>query len=468
MNKKKDLLKNTIMLFLGKCCTQFISFFLLPLYTSILTTKDYGLADLITTYIYLLVPVLSLQLESSVFRFLIDKRNDEEEKNRIISSTIIGTLIMIIITILISIIIYQFFKIEYFLLIILNIIVNIFSNVFLQITRGLGDNKKYTVGTTLIGSTNVIFNVIFLVILKYSIEGIFLSSFISNLICIIYLLFTIKIFKYFNIKKCNKKLLKSLLKYSLPLIPNGIAWWVINTSDRTIITLFLGSSFNGIYAVSTKFSNLYINLYNIFHIAWVETASLNINSKDRNEFFTDIINAVLKLFCSICLLAIAILPFIFKYLVNVEYSEAYLYIPILLIATLFNVVINLFSVIYIALKLTKEIMKTSILSAILNIIFNLMFIKILGLYASSLSTLLSFLILMIYRYFNIKKYINLKFDKKFILEVSLIFIIILLMYYKNILIGNIISLIIVIIYSFIINKEILKKIIYLLKKKVGV
>ena len=72
MNKKKQLAKNTIIIFIGKVCTQLISFFLLPLYTGYLKTSEYGIVDLITTYITLLVPIITLELEMSIFRYLVE------------------------------------------------------------------------------------------------------------------------------------------------------------------------------------------------------------------------------------------------------------------------------------------------------------------------------------------------------------------------------------------------------------
>ena len=60
MSKKSALMKNTMIIFCGKVCTQLISFFLLPLYTGYLSTGDYGVVDLITTYVTLLVPIISL------------------------------------------------------------------------------------------------------------------------------------------------------------------------------------------------------------------------------------------------------------------------------------------------------------------------------------------------------------------------------------------------------------------------
>ena len=78
MSRSKEFTKNTLLLFIGKFTTQFISFFLLPLYTRYLITYDYGYVDLIQTYISLFVPVLILRIDSAIFRFLIEKRNDKE------------------------------------------------------------------------------------------------------------------------------------------------------------------------------------------------------------------------------------------------------------------------------------------------------------------------------------------------------------------------------------------------------
>ena len=86
MNKKKQLAKNTLIIFMGKVCTQLISFLLLPLYTGCLSTKEYGLVDLIQTYVTLLVPIITLELEMSVFRYLIDSRGKEQDNKKVLSN----------------------------------------------------------------------------------------------------------------------------------------------------------------------------------------------------------------------------------------------------------------------------------------------------------------------------------------------------------------------------------------------
>ena len=74
MNREKQLIKNTAIITIGKICTQMISFFLLPLYTAILTAEEYGIVDLLNTLVSLLIPIITFQIEQALFRYLIDAR----------------------------------------------------------------------------------------------------------------------------------------------------------------------------------------------------------------------------------------------------------------------------------------------------------------------------------------------------------------------------------------------------------
>ena len=86
MNRNNEFIKNTIILLLGKFTTQFMSLLLLPIYTHYLLTEEYGAVDLLQTYITLFVPILTLKVDSASFRFLIDNRYKEKEKNIIINN----------------------------------------------------------------------------------------------------------------------------------------------------------------------------------------------------------------------------------------------------------------------------------------------------------------------------------------------------------------------------------------------
>ena len=459
--------KNTLILLLGKFCTQFISFLLLPVFTRYLISSDYGYVDLLQTYMSLFVPVLILRIDSAVFRYLIDERNKKNDASETITNSLIISFISTILVIGIYIILFKFVNIKYLELLCINIIVIIFSSVMLQIARGFGNNIDYSISSIIAGITNLMINLILIIKFNADASSIFVSSIISNLACIIYLAYKLKIFRYFSTKTINKQKLKRMLKYSLPMIPNALSWWIINISDRSIISLILGISFNGIYTVSCKISNILNNIFSIFNMSWTETASLHINDKDKENFFSEMINKIFILFSCIGLLIIAILPLLYNILIGREYLNSYEYIPILVFAGNWNVLSWLLGGIYIAKKETKMVAKTTIYSAIINIIVHFLLIKHIRLYAACLSTLVSYLLLAVYRLYDVKKYVDIKLQFKKVLIVMFSYILMFIIYYsrKNVYIT--IGLIYSVTLSVVMNKIVIKELKKIIKNKVG-
>lgn len=466
MNKKKQLAKNTMIIFLGKVCTQLISFFLLPLYTGYLATSEYGKVDLITTYVTLLVPLITLELEMSIFRWLVDSRKDKDKTKELISNNFSVLGIGLTIFTILYLIVTSFWHLEYRWLILVDIIICTISGNFLQIARGFGKTVDYSISCILTGLTTILSNIVLIVFMGMKADGMIISMALANGVCSLYLFLRLKLYKMINPKLTNKKLIKEMNAYSIPLIPNGVSWWIVNVSDRTIIKVVLGSAANGLYAVSNKFPTILSSLLGIFNLSWSESAALHIDSPDRDEFFSDICNTVVKLFTSLGVGMIACMPFIFPILINFKYDEAFYYIPILVLGSVFNVLICLYSAIYIAKKMTKQVASTSVIGAIINILINVVLIKYIGLYAASISTAISYFVMMIYRHIDLKKYINIKFEKNLLLKTILIYTFAIIIYYQRNILFDIISLIIVVIYCFSLNKNLLKSTLYSLKNKI--
>lgn len=468
MEREKKLIKNTIIVAIGQICTKFISFFLLPLYTTLLSTEEYGIVDLLNTYISLLLPIIFLQIDQAIFRLLIDTRDNKNTKNKeeLISSAMFFIICQSAVYLLIFTIISRFINNEYKFFLATNVIAAIFSSTFLQISRGLGDNMTYSIGSLVAGAGGVILNVIFIAVLHYGAYGMLIATLISNIACTIFVCICKKVYKYIRIKNVRIIRLKNLLTYSVPLIPNTLSWWIVNASDRTIIKLLLNVSFNGIYSAANKFSTICITFFSIFNLTWTESAAVHYKDEDSSEYFSKTFNTTIELFSCICLLVIAIMPFIFKLLIRGEgYADAYYQIPILMIATIFNIAVALFGSVYIAQKKSKEIAKTSIYSAIINIAINLIGIKFIGLYAASMSTLIAYLSMTIYRYFDVQKYVRIKLLYNKIMIIIVILIIDCLAYYlRNMQICSI-AFFITVIVSIYLNYNISIFIIKTVKKK---
>ena len=451
MSKGKDLAKNTAIVSIGKICTQLITFLLLPVYTAVLSNEEYGVVDLLNTLTSLLLPIVTLQIEQGLFRYLIDCRENNEKQIKLITTIIRFMIIQSIACIVIFLCVSPFIHNEYKYFLMANLLMGIFSSLLLQICRGLGDNATYAIGSFITGAFTVVLNVIFIVAFRWGAYGMLGATAISNFICAVYIFLKRKIYKYIKPKQFDKKILKEIIKYSVPLIPNMISWWIVSASDRTIISAVIGIAQNGIYSAANKFSGVFTTLYSVFNLTWTESASININSEDRDEFFSKILDFVIRFFGCLCLGTIAVMPFAFNILINEKFAEAYYQIPILILGSVFNILVSFVGSIYVAKKLTKEIAKTSIISAVINIFVNIALIKSIGLYAASISTVIAYALMFIYRWIDVKKYVKFNVNKILMFALTIMYGITIFTYYlKNSMI-SVVVLVIVVVFAVIAN-----------------
>ena len=454
MSREKNLAKNTIIITIGKICTQLITFFLLPLYTGILSTEEYGAVDLLNTLVSLLLPIVTFQVEQAVFRELIEVRGKKDKESRIISSAVITVIFQCIVYLVIFALISPFINNHYKFFLATNVVANIFLSLLLQIARGFGDNKKYAFASFISALSTIIFNVLFLVVIKLGANGMLLGTMLGQIVATIYLFISLKLYKYLKVKDYKKEVIKSLWKYSLPLIPNAISWWVFNASDRVIASAFLGVDQNGILAASLKFSTVFITFYNIFNMSWTESISIAIKDDDVSDYFNKMFNIILKLFTALAIGMIACMPFVFPIMINEKFSVGYGLVPISIIGSLFNVVVGLVSVIYVAKKNTKAIASTSIVSAVINIIVHLVLIKFIGLYAAVISTFMAFFIMSIYRLIDVsKRYFKIKIDMKFVIQSLIALIFVFVSYYINNIYLNVFVVLFAVLFAIYINKD---------------
>ena len=455
MSKESKLIKNTIIIAIGNMCTKCISFFMLPLYTSILSTIEYGTIDLIGTYTSLLVIIMTLQFEQGMFRYLVENRKDKKKQKRYITVTYIFITFICVLFIISSFLIFQLIDYKYANYLIFSVVIGTINSITLQVPRGLGDNTTYAISSFLSGSLNVILNVILVAILRLGVEGMLISNIIALLVSIIYIVLRVNLYQLIQISFLQKEYIMVLIKYSFPLIPYTLCWWIIGASDRMIIKLFLGTSYNGIYAAAYKFPTLFSMITNIFQVSWTESAAENVDIQERDEYYSKIFDKMIRLYSSANMGLIAIMPFLFNFLIGKNFLEAYYYIPILLCAAFFNAISALYGSLYFAFKETKKISVTTILAALINFTVNLCLISQIGLYAAAISSLVAYIVITIIRYFDIKSMIGLKLSRKYLISEMIIYIPILIGYYFGNEIIQFLILICVVIVCIIRNKVII-------------
>ena len=464
-NRGKDLAVNTIIIGIGKFSTQIVSFLLLPLYTSILTTEEYGIYDLIVTVSTFLLPIITLLMQESMFRFLIDCNDDEEKKN-VISQTILYVFISTLFSVILAYILNIFVKIPYLLVGIIYIGTSILSELRNALVRGLGKLKLYTLINFISSLIHILLNIVLIAVYRWGVYGLLISGIASNIICSLVIFMKLKIHKYISIKSYDKKLMKKMIKYSIPLVPNNLSWAIVNLSDRLVISSLIGTAANGIYSMAYKFPNLMNTIYGFFYTAWKESSAKAVNDEDKDMFFNQIFNMLTRAMFSVSVGIIVCMPLIFNIFIKEAYNESYLYIPILVISMYYNNMSGYYGGIFEAYKDTKIMGTTTVVGAIINLLINILLIKFIGIYAAALSTLVSCIIIFYYRKFNVKKYV--KLNGEFDILGYVILTITLILYYtnSNIMI-KILNFVIVCIYAIFNNKEVILKISKPILKKIN-
>lgn len=455
MNQKKQLLVNTIIIAIGKLSTQVISFLLLPLYTSKLTPSEYGTYDLLVTISTFLLPIITMLMEESMFRFLIDAE-DFKAKKKVITATIFYTTVGALVFCLISGIVLAIMKYEYAAVFILFILSNIILGLSNALARGMGKIKLYSLSNFILGASTIVLNIVFIVSLKLGVSGLLWSNTIANSATAIIVLLKLHLPQFISKKDLSRKTLSEMLRYSIPLVPNNLSWIIISLSDRLMLSFMTGIDANGIYSVANKFPNIVYTCYGFFSTAWKESAARILKEDNKSAYYNSIYKDIKFFLKAIVLGLIAVMPFAFPILVDSSYGDAYVYIPILVISIYYTNMSNFYGGIFTAYKDTKIMGATTVMAAITNIVINLIFIPKFGIYAATFSTLISNFIVYVYRRVRLTDYIRLK--EKFNYVFWILLVITLASYYYNNMITNVITFIVVLAYCIFTNWNLLKKI----------
>lgn len=411
MNRYKKLIKNTALITVGNFASKLLTFFLLPLYTAILTTAEYGVADLMTTTVNLITPFFTLIISEAVMRFALDKECD---KNQVLSIgifvTLLGSVVMLFFSPLIRI--SSDLK-PYYVLFILYYFVTALQSVLSQFVKGIERVTVYASSGVLHTMTFIAFNILFLVALKIGITGYLLSMVLSNAITVVYLILGAKLWRYIiPPKEVSRDLTRKMLQYSVPMIPNSLSWWVSNSSDKYMLTFFCGVAATGVYSVSQRIPSLFATISTIFISSWQISAIDDFGSRESIEFYSKIY----RIYSTFNILTLSGLILITKPLARFLFSKSFYdgwqFVPVLLMAFLFQAMSSYLGTIYTSAKKTKMLFISTIISAMANIVLNAILIPILGAQGAAIATFVSYFIIWIIRLFDTKKILKLEIAYK--------------------------------------------------------
>lgn len=405
MSKESNLLKSTGIYAIGSFGSKLLSYVMVMIYSYFINPEELGYYDLIMTSTAMLQPILILGINEGIYRFIVTANNNDR-------GIIIGTgLKFVLISMSVSEILFFVLSWRYSLRYGWEIAIYFFSLVIYitlqEIVRGVGNNKLYASIGLVNSVIMLVAELLLIVALKLGVQALIYSKIMANLVAIILMFLFQKEVRKVLVYKFDKEILRKLLAYSMPLIPNIVCWWVINSSDRYIILGYLDKEQNGIYMIANKFPTIITAFTSVFYLAWQETALKEYNTPNRDSFFNKIFDKYSTLLLSLCVCAIPATKILFRF-VGEAYVDAWKYTGFLYVAVVFSSLSSFLGLGYQISKETKRSVYTSVIAAAINIGVNIALICKWGLQAASFSTFCAFFILFIIRIYHTKRYFALK------------------------------------------------------------
>ena len=388
MNRNKKLGINVVLMSISSFGSKLLTFFLVPLYTSYLTTAEYGVSDLITTTTSLLAPIFTATIGEAVLRYALEKDIDKYQVFRIgLFIHMVGFIALMCFSLLLLMIkllkpYYVFFILYYFSF--------TFYSFFSLFCRGINKVVAFTISGIIQTLVMVGTNIISLIFLDMGIYGYLLSFIVSNFAGMFLLVTLGKMHVYFKIGKIDKKLMKEMLFYSLPMITNSISWWIRNSSDKYILTFLCGATINGIYSVAYKIPTILSVCYGVFMSAWRLSAVDDFGSEETDRFYSQILTKMTKALIIVGAGIVLFNKILAKFLYAKDFFSAREFVPVLVIAFLLHGLGEFYGSVYTSAKCTKMLFYSSLAGAVCNIVLNFALIPKFQAMGAAIATMISY------------------------------------------------------------------------------
>ena len=407
MGKYEKLMGNTIIFAIGSFSSKLLVFFMLGYYTSVLSPAEFGISDRITTTSNLLMPFVMLSINEAVIRFSMDKTVRRSDVFTIgIKTVLVGFAVFCC---LCPIMLKIEMLSEYTALIYVYVLFGMLKSVCALFVRSIGMVRLFAVDGFFATFSTIAFNILFLSGFKWGLYGYVISIIVSNIVSIIFLFVIARLWRYLKFNSSNRQLTKEMLRYSVPLIPTTMFWWIVSVSDRYMVTYFCGDAAAGQLAISHKIPSLLTIVSAIFYQAWqISAVSESGRGKTTANFYSktyDYYNTML--FCAASGIIMLIQP-ITQILYDSAYHESWRYVPFLVIAEIFSSIVTFLGSFYMVSKQNATVGMAIFSGALINLGLNLLLIPQYGVMGASFATLISYLAAFGIRAIDIKRLVTIK------------------------------------------------------------
>lgn len=405
MNKYKNLMSNTLVFAIATFGSKLLPFLLLRLYTSVLPPDEFGLSELITSACNLILPMMYLSMGEAVIRFGLD---NTVRKRDVFTTAILTVLAGYTILWCCYPLIRRIPTIgEHSGLIYLYVLASAIHAVISQFVRASGFVRLFAIGGIFTTLATVGLNILLLVKLKMGVTGYVLSVIIADALSALILFLLLKLHRFIKIRGLDFDTAKAMFRYSAPLVPTAVFWWVTGFSSKYFINFMCGVAASGVFAVSYKLPNMIMLVSTIFTQAWQLSAFTEYKSPEGEKFFSNIFRSYYTfVFVTASGLIMFCRPILAIFAPDPKYGDAWLYTPFLVLAVAFSTLVTFLGTVYNAVQKNGMIMFTTFIGAAVNFGLNWVLIPAMGPQGAAIATFVSYFIVFLIRAVDSRKYIR--------------------------------------------------------------
>ncbi len=430
LNTLKRLTKHSVIYGIGNLAVLLPGFILVPLYTRRLSTQEYGILSIVTVFTGMLMFVYELGMISALSRQYYEY-NDPASQNKVISTaftfvSVWATFVTLLLIYLSSPISEALFHTAQYRQAIIVSLFYVFFTAIIFVPQTILRVEERSGLFVALSIARVVLTVIFTVILLLHTENVLLSVFYAMLwatvtSAAIYLFFTYKRIRLFAVSSID---LRQMLTFGIAFFPAALFTWIIDYSNRYILSLYVDMGQVGIYSLGQKISQIVIIAVKAFHLACVPIMFSMAMKEDAKRIFSSIftyfIFALSVFVLALCLYSRELVLL----LSNKAYVEAYKVIPVLAIS---GIGYGAYLYFITGLSIAKKVVNQPVILAfvaLVNVPLNVILIKKIGMMGAALATFLTYIIIISLTFFFSQRHYKIRYEYYRLLKICFSFIIV--------------------------------------------
>ena len=299
---------------LGGLVSRILAVLLLPLYTSYLSTADYGKIETLVAASSVVMILLQLGITSAFFRFYFDAKDDAGRVTVVRTSfwfTMVSSTAGLIVTVALAGPISSLLKTGNSPGLVIAAAVGMWANMnYAQLTAVFRAEDR-AVGYVIASLANVIITVGATVLLVVTFHegplGVLVGNFIGTL-CVYFVLLAYRRYQLGLV--FDRSLFRAMNKFGMPLVPAALALWAVNFIDRLFIALYKGQGEVGVYSVAVRVSSAIVFLMIAFRTAWPAFAYSIEDDREARRTYSFVLTYVVYVGCWVSLFFGLLAPWI--------------------------------------------------------------------------------------------------------------------------------------------------------------